>query len=137
MICFIRGRKSRETVPVTKLCLRYKNQKHPLNENFGQKKSWHPIYLECAERHVFRLSKISIFEGVFGFVTKERPILTVLKQIILDEIKQSTGIKPEKIYFFMIFLQVSSSRRNFLVESTVKKYLYLLPETSKGHMWLN
>ena len=37
------------------------------------------------------------------FITKERPILTVLKQIILDEIKQSNGIKPQKINFFMIF----------------------------------
>ena len=37
------------------------------------------------------------------FITKERPILTVLKQMILDEIKQSNGIKPQKINFFMIF----------------------------------
>ena len=33
------------------------------------------------------------------FFTKERPILIALKQMILDEIKQSNGIKPQKIVF--------------------------------------
>ena len=45
-----------------------------------------------------------MFEGVFGFLTKERPILAALKQMILDEIKQSNGITPKKINFFIIFL---------------------------------
>ena len=44
--------------------------------------------------HVFRLSEITVFERVFGFfLTKEHPILAVLRQMILDEIKQSNGIK--------------------------------------------
>ena len=54
----------------------------------------------------FRLSKITllIFFIFIFFFTKERTILTVLKQMILDEIKQSNSIKPQKIYFFHDFL---------------------------------
>ena len=47
------------------------------------------------------------------FVTKERPILTVLKQMILDEIKQSNGTKPPKINFFMIFCKLLPHKRTF------------------------
>ena len=47
------------------------------------------------------------------FITKERPILTVLKQMILDEIKQSNGIKPQKITIFMIFLNFLPHKGNF------------------------
>ena len=47
------------------------------------------------------------------FLTKERPILTALKQMILDEIKQSNGIKPQKIYFFMIFCKFLPHKGNF------------------------
>ena len=47
------------------------------------------------------------------FITKERPILTVLKQMILDEIKQSNGIKPPKINFFMIFCKFLPHKGNF------------------------
>jgi len=36
--------------------------------------------------------------------TTENSILTALKQMILDEIKQSNCIKPQKINFFMIFI---------------------------------
>ena len=68
----------------------------------------------------------SVIFFVVAFLTKKRPILTALKQMILDEIKQSNGIKPQKIYFFM-----SSSQRNFLLEIAFTKYFYLLPETSK------
>ena len=47
------------------------------------------------------LSKFLVFEGVFLCVfTKERPILTALKQMIIDEIKQSNRIKPKKNQFF-------------------------------------
>ena len=37
------------------------------------------------------------------FLTKECPVLTVLKQMILDEIKQPTGIKPQKNQLFHDF----------------------------------
>ena len=64
-----------------------------------------PRFLECAERHVSRLSKKTVFEGVFVFfLTKERPILTALKQMILDEIRQSNGIKSPKNQLFHDFL---------------------------------
>jgi hypothetical protein len=43
--------------------------------------------------------------GVFGFfLTKERPILAALKQMILDEIRQLNGINSNEIYFFHDFL---------------------------------
>ena len=45
------------------------------------------------------------------FLTKKRPILTALKQMILDEIKQSKGIKPPKINFFMIFCREAALRK--------------------------
>ena len=68
-------------------------------------KKLRPGFLEYAERHVFRLSKITVFEGVFVFVlTKERPILAALKQMILDEIKLSNGIKPPGNPLFHDFL---------------------------------
>ena len=47
------------------------------------------------------------------FLTKERPILTVLKQMILYEIKQSNGIKPQQIYFFMIFCKFLPHKGTF------------------------
>ena len=47
------------------------------------------------------------------FLTKERPILTALKQMSLDEIKQSNSIKPPKIYFFMIFCKFLPHTGNF------------------------
>ena len=38
------------------------------------------------------------------FVKKERPILTVLKEMSLDEIKQSNEIKPQKFTFSWFFV---------------------------------
>ena len=46
-------------------------------------------------------------------ITKEHPILTVLKQMFLDEIKQSNGIKPQKLTFFMIFCKFLSHKGTF------------------------
>ena len=34
-------------------------------------KTWRPRILEYAKRHVFRLSKITVFEGVLGFFFAE------------------------------------------------------------------
>ena len=60
--------------------------------------------MECPKHHVFRLSKKKVFEGVLVFfLTKECPILTALKQMVFDEIKQSIGIKTQKISLIMIF----------------------------------
>ena len=44
-----------------------------------EKKTWRPRFLECAERHVFRLSKITIFLGVFGFFDKGTPYFDCIK----------------------------------------------------------
>ena len=101
-----------EPVFVTKVCLRYKNQKHSLKWKFWTKKL-NPLFLECAERHVFRLSKITNLRVFLVFVTKERPILTVLKQMILVEIKLSNGIKPQKINFFMNFCKFLPHKGTF------------------------
>ena len=101
------------TVLVTKLCLRKKKQKKTLKWKFLTKK-WHPRFLEYAEGHDFRLSKITDFDGVLVFfLTKERLILAALKQMILDEIKQSNGIKPQEIYFFMIFCKFFPHNEHF------------------------
>ena len=78
------------------------------------KKIWSPRFLKCAERHVFRLSKNIVFEGVFDFfLTKEQPILTALKQMILNEIRQSNGIKSQKINSFRIFCKFLSHKGYF------------------------
>ena len=57
--------------------------------------------MKLAERHIFRLSKITVFKVFLGFFfAKERPVLTALKKMILDEIKQSSGKKnPKKLTF--------------------------------------
>ena len=44
---------------------------------------------------------------------KERLILNALKQMILDEINQSTGMKPQKTLFFMIFCKFIPHKGNF------------------------
>ena len=44
-----------------------------------KKKAWRPKFLECAERHVLRLSKITIFEGVFGFFDEGTPYFDCIK----------------------------------------------------------
>ena len=47
------------------------------------------------------------------FIMKQSLILTVLKQMVLDEIKQSNDIKPQKINFFMIFCKFLSDKGTF------------------------
>ena len=62
----------------------------------------------------FQIVKKTVFKGCFFFfLTKEHPILAALKQMILYEIKQSNGIKPQEIYFFMIFCQFLPHKGNF------------------------
>ena len=48
-------------------------------KNLDKKKTWRPKFLEFAERHVFRLSKITIFEGVFGFFDERTPYFECFK----------------------------------------------------------
>ena len=36
-------------------------------------KTWRPRFFKCAERHVFRWTKITVFEGVFGFFDEGKP----------------------------------------------------------------
>ena len=52
----------------------------------------------------FLLSKITALRVFLVFLTKDRPILTALKQMILDEYNQSNGVKPQKNQFFHDFL---------------------------------
>ena len=52
------------------------------------------MFLDCP-----KLQFLRVFFCVSFFFTKERPMLIALKQMILDEIKQSNGIKPQKIVF--------------------------------------
>ena len=52
--------------------------------------------MKYAGRQVFRLSKKHFLTVFLVFLAKERPIVTALSQMILDEIKQSNGIKPPK-----------------------------------------
>ena len=80
-------------------------------KNFDKKIS--PRFLECAKRHVFRLSKKTVLRVLLFFLTRECPILTALKQMILDEIRQSNGIKSQKINFFMIFCKFLPHKDNF------------------------
>ena len=42
-----------------------KKPKTPIKMKILDKKKWRPRFLKYAERHVFRLSKITVFEGVF------------------------------------------------------------------------
>ena len=63
------------------------------------------MFLDCQKKQFLR-----VFFGCF--LTKECPILTVLKQMILDESKQSNGIKPQKSTFLMIFCNFLSHKKN-------------------------
>ena len=56
-----------------------KNQKHPLKWQFLTKKTWRPRFLEYAVGHVFRLSKITVFEGVFAFFDEGTPYFGCIK----------------------------------------------------------
>ena len=108
MICFIRGRTKIIKVEKQFLLLNYafvKKKKYLIKLQFWTKKILRLRFLECAERHVFRLSKITVFQGVFVFfLTKKSPIFTAFKQMILDEIRQLIGIKPPKIMILCKFL---------------------------------
>ena len=44
-----------------------------------KKKTWRPRFLEFAERHVFRLTKIKVFEVVFGFFDDGTPYFDCIK----------------------------------------------------------
>ena len=59
---------------------------------FDQKKTWRPIFLECAKRHVFRLSKITNFEGVFGFCKEGTPYFDCVKHCALKEVLTHVGL---------------------------------------------
>ena len=93
----------------TKLFFCQKNQKHPLKR---------PRFMECPKLCIFKFPK-KYFFWVFYF-TKESLILSPLKQNILDEIKQSNAIRPQKNLFFRDCWLVSSSQRKFLLESVLK-----------------
>ena len=80
-----------------------KNQKHLLKWKFWTKK--HDVqYFWNAPSVMFLDYPKQPFLGCFCFfLMRERPILTVLKQMISDEIKQSNSIKPPKNQLFHDF----------------------------------
>ena len=43
------------------------------------KKTWRPILLVFAECHIFRLSKQTVFEGVFGIFDEGMPYFDCIK----------------------------------------------------------
>ena len=107
MICFIRGRKKSSKLRNSSRYLIMPSSKEPKTPTkmkvLDKIITCCPRFLEFSERHVFRLLKLTVFEGVFFFFTKERPILTALKQMNLDEIQHSKGIKPRKNQLFHEF----------------------------------
>ena len=68
-------------------------------------------FLEWPKRHVFNYQKI-VVEGVL-FLTNECLILSAFKQKVLEETRQSNGIKPPKNLLFQDYLYVSSSQSTF------------------------
>ena len=78
--------------------------KKNLKQNCLTKKTSRPRVMICPVRHVVKFSKKIVFESVLVFLTKESLILSALKQKIIDEFKQSNGIKPLKYLFFQDFL---------------------------------
>ena len=57
-----------------------KKTKTPTKMKFlDKKKTWRPRFFEYVERHVFRLSKITVFEGAFGFFDKGTPYFDCIK----------------------------------------------------------
>ena len=72
-----------------------KTKTPPKTKTFAKKK--HDVQdFWNAPSVMFLISKKKVFEGVFVFLTKESLILSAFKQKILDEFKQSNGIKPPK-----------------------------------------
>ena len=57
-----------------------------------EKKIWRSLFFEFAERHVFRLSKITNFEGVFGFCNKGTPYFDCVKHCALKEVLIHVGL---------------------------------------------
>ena len=56
-----------------------KTKTPPKMKILEEKKTWRPRFLECAERHVFRLTKITVFERIFGFLNEEKPYFDCIK----------------------------------------------------------
>ena len=74
-----KNHQSWETFLVTKLCLCQKKTKTPTTMKILDNKKWCPRFLKCAERHVFRLTKITVVEGVFGFYNEGTPYFDWIK----------------------------------------------------------
>ena len=72
------------------------------------------MQIRVADRLIVFFKVFGGFKRVFlVLLTKKRPILTVLKEMILDEVKGSNGIKPQKINFFIIFCKFLPHKGNF------------------------
>ena len=64
---------------VSKLCLRQKKPKTPPQKKNLTKKLC-PRLLECSERHIFKVLRNPVFEGVFGFFDKGKPYFMCIKE---------------------------------------------------------
>ena len=92
-------------VLVTKFCLRKKKPKKPPKTKNLDKKNMKSNIFGIPWSSCLKISKKREFLKSFFrvFLTKESLIFSAFKQKILDEIKQSNGIKPPKNLFFKIF----------------------------------
>ena len=116
LICFIRGEnhQSREQF----LSLNYafvKKPKHPLKWKFGTKIDLEVPDFWNAQSAIYLDYRKTSFWECFFFWKKERPILTALKKMILYEIRQSNGIKPQKFNFSWFFVSFNLTKDFFVV----------------------
>ena len=93
-----------------------------------KKNGWF-VLLEVEENHrsweTVLVTKLCLFLRVFLFLffAKERLILPALNQMILDEIRQSNGIKSQKINFFMIFCTFFPHKEIFVLKCLQKLFI--------------
>ena len=98
-----------------------KNQKHPLKQKKNAQKK-HDIqkFWNAPSLMFLNFKKIYFLRVFFCFFTKEVRILIALMQKILDEIKQSNGIKPPKNLLFKIFCKFLPHKGNFWLKVSSK-----------------
>ena len=113
---------------VTKLCPHQKEQKHPLKWKFLTKKNgvldfWNLLSVRFLEYQKHQFLRFFIFY----FFWQRNALFWLQNQTILNEIKQSNGIKPQKINFFSIFCKFLPQKGNFFwkVPSKVIYTFYL------------
>ena len=108
MICFIRGRKKSSKLRNSScywIMSLSKKPKTPTKMKMLDKKKHEVLNFFNAPSVLFLDIKKRFLRVFLVSLTKERPILNALKQMILDEIRQSNGIKSQKTIFVVsVFL---------------------------------